>query len=282
MLTAKHRTITTSIGETLELIMRVDGVEISSLRWKKDGGSNIMEWDGLSNVTVENVRKKDAGIYECYPEGQRDQGQHAIVRVLVRECPQGKWLHPNCEINCPICYNGGVCSDQFGSCICPPGFTGDNCEEACGYNNWGRECNIICSSSKRGCPNVMFCLPDPFGCSCMSGYGDTDCSQDCDTGTTGNYGPGCLLDCHCDAAVCQPSEGCNEGVTCHTGYTGSRCLERDPNVECPGGFYGEQCTKICHCEDSSNCNRNSGNCPVGDACKEGWAGEGCQQGKTDS
>ncbi|XP_033117433.1 uncharacterized protein LOC117117283 [Anneissia japonica] len=194
------------------------------------------------------------------------------------ECPRGKWQPPYCESDCPVCYNGGVCSVHFGACICPPGFTGNNCEEACGHNNWGRDCNIICSSKNKGnCKGSLYCLPDPFGCSCMSGYGDLDCKRVCDTETTGKYGPGCLLDCHCDASDCQPSEGCNETANCHTGYTGTRCLERKTDVECPDGFYGPQCTKICHCRSSSKCDRNSGNCHDGDVCEDGWAGLGCQQ-----
>ncbi|XP_033105136.1 uncharacterized protein LOC117107542 [Anneissia japonica] len=274
---AEHRTITTSIGETVHLVMSLNDIDEGSLRWKKDGGSDIMEWDGLSNVSLKNLRIKDTGIYECYPKGQRHLGQHAILRLLVRECPRGKWLPPDCENNCPLCYNGGVCSVSYGLCICPPGFKGDNCEIACGYNNWGRDCSIPCSSLNPGCPGFLFCPPDPFGCSCMSGYGDLDCKRVCDTGTTGKYGPGCLLDCHCNATECQPSEGCNENATCHTGYTGTRCLERDPNVECPAGYYGPQCTKICHCQISSKCDRNNGSCPNGDVCEGGWAGAGCQQ-----
>ncbi|XP_033104351.1 angiopoietin-1 receptor-like, partial [Anneissia japonica] len=139
-------------------------------------------------------------------------------------CPHGKWLPPICENNCPVCYNGGVCSVSYGLCICPPGFKGDNCEIACGHNNWGRDCNIVCSNTNPGCPGALFCPPDPVGCSCMSGYGDLDCKKKCDTGTTGKYGPGCLLDCHCNATECHLSEGCNTNVTCHTGYTGARCL----------------------------------------------------------
>ncbi|XP_033103832.1 uncharacterized protein LOC117106558 [Anneissia japonica] len=275
---AENRSVTTSVGETVELVMTLDDVEASSLRWKKDGGSDTMEWEGLNNLTLVNVRKKDAGIYECYPKGQRHLGKHGILRVIVRECPRGKWQPPDCESDCPVCYNGGVCSVQFGSCICPPGFNGENCEEACGDNHWGRNCTVFCSKNKiKQCKGKLFCPPDPFGCSCMSGYADLDCMTECDTETTAKYGPGCLLDCHCDATECQPSEGCNEGATCHTGYTGTRCLERDPNSECPNGFYGPQCTKKCHCQSSSECDRNNGSCPDGDACESGWAGLGCQQ-----
>ncbi|XP_033110344.1 multiple epidermal growth factor-like domains protein 10 [Anneissia japonica] len=266
----QHRTITTSIGETVHLVMILNGDNANSLRWKKDGGSDIMEWEGLSNVSLKIIGKKDAGIYECYPEGRRHLGQHAILRLLVRGCPRGKWLPPDCGNDCPVCYNGGVCSVQFGSCICPPGFTGDNCQNACGHNNWGRDCTIKCSSARPGCPGVLFCPPDPFGCSCMSGYCGLDCRKVCDTGTTGKYGPGCLLDCHCDAIECQPSEGCNADATCHAGYTGTRCLECDTGAS---GKYGPGCLLDCHC-NANECQPSEG-CNINATCHTGYTGTRC-------
>lgn len=41
----------------------------------------------------------------------------------------------NCEVNCPHCFNGGVCSDKTASCLCPPGFSGNHCE-----NGWYWNC----------------------------------------------------------------------------------------------------------------------------------------------
>ena len=32
-----------------------------------------------------------------------------------------------CHDVCDKCYNGGVCDDKTGNCICPPGFKGQNC-----------------------------------------------------------------------------------------------------------------------------------------------------------
>ena len=34
----------------------------------------------------------------------------------------------HCDKECPHCYNGGICHDAWGVCICPAGFTGFNCE----------------------------------------------------------------------------------------------------------------------------------------------------------
>ncbi|XP_071957854.1 uncharacterized protein [Antedon mediterranea] len=276
---AQNRTISTSIGESIELVVTTNNtVNTNNLRWKKDGIIDIFEWDGLSNVTIENVRRKDDGIYECYQEGHRDEGQHAIVRVIVRECPRGKWFPPDCELDCPVCHNGGVCS-EFGSCVCPPGFKGDNCEEACGDNSWGRDCTVVCKSGYKCEPGNLHCLPDPYGCSCFTGYEGLECDHECDTQTTGRYGANCMMECHCDTSECFKTEGCVEGAVCNSNYTGKTCLERKPDVVCPEGFYDteRECTKRCHCKHSSTCNRTSGRCPDGDHCAESWAGLGCQQ-----
>lgn len=42
-------------------------------------------------------------------------------------CPSGKWNPPACHGICDMCYNGGICDDKTGECVCPPGFAGRNC-----------------------------------------------------------------------------------------------------------------------------------------------------------
>lgn len=34
----------------------------------------------------------------------------------------------DCDQECPPCYNGGICHDTWGVCVCPAGFSGLNCE----------------------------------------------------------------------------------------------------------------------------------------------------------
>ena len=58
--------------------------DLTELRWSHNGGPSITEWEGKSNVTIENVRKADEGIYECYNDGARDKAKHAIMRLVVR------------------------------------------------------------------------------------------------------------------------------------------------------------------------------------------------------
>ena len=56
----------------------------TDLRWSHNGGPSITECNGKSKVTIENVRKADEGIYECYKDGDREQAKHAILRLIVR------------------------------------------------------------------------------------------------------------------------------------------------------------------------------------------------------
>ncbi len=56
----------------------------TTLRWRLNGGDVIEDWNGMRSVDITNVRKADEGIYECYNDGQREMGVHAIMRLIVR------------------------------------------------------------------------------------------------------------------------------------------------------------------------------------------------------
>lgn len=43
------------------------------------------------------------------------------------ECPVDMY-GKDCDQECPPCYNGGICHDIWGVCVCPAGFSGLNCE----------------------------------------------------------------------------------------------------------------------------------------------------------
>ena len=47
--------------------------------------------------------------------------------ILHLGCSAGQWGPPACTGRCNQCYNGGVCDDETGQCICAPGFSGPNC-----------------------------------------------------------------------------------------------------------------------------------------------------------
>ncbi|XP_033119966.1 uncharacterized protein LOC117119269 [Anneissia japonica] len=187
------------------------------------------------------------------------------------DCPLPKWSPPECEIDCPVCYNGGVCDDKTGLCICPAGFKGEYCQTSCGSNNWGRNCDVVCSiGDDEGCKGKLFCPPDPFGCTCIDGYGGNDCNTAC---ANNHYGADCRQVCHCDSGGCDGKTGdCTSGSSCTNNYMGPACQELLPGLSCPSGFFGVLCNYPCHCKDSADCNRN-GSCDNG--CHKAWAGEDC-------
>ncbi|XP_033105336.1 uncharacterized protein LOC117107714 isoform X2 [Anneissia japonica] len=264
----EKRTQTVSFGETVTLNMTLVDGNVTDLRWRRN--ENIIKsWSGMVNVTIEEVKKADAGIYECYLKNRRNEGKHAIMRLIVRGCSAARW-GPDCQNVCPACYNGGVCDDVTGLCVCPPGFNTTDCSFGCGNNRWGRNCSIVCNSRNPGCLGKLACVPDPLGCSCMAGYGGLNCKKGCDE--MGKYGSTCSEECHCaDGVVCDPSIGCPNGP-CEDGYHGKNC--QVPDI-CPDGRYGKLCAYYCHCEDDEPCNRITGSCGER-KCKHLWIGNDCQ------
>ena len=51
-----------------------------------------------------------------------------INKYICIGCTASKY-GTGCEKTCATCYNGGICHDTSGICICPPGFQGLQCEE---------------------------------------------------------------------------------------------------------------------------------------------------------
>ncbi|XP_033099346.1 uncharacterized protein LOC117102992 [Anneissia japonica] len=172
-ITPDRRSISASVGDNVTLSVTSIIRDISGFLWKLNNNS-IPEGNGKDSLTINNVRPSDAGIYECYT-GERN-GKHAIMRLIVRGCPT-RMYGSNCDLKCPVCYNGGICDDVTGFCVCPAGFQGEDCSAGCGNNNWGRTCSIVCSSSGN-CKGVMFCPPDPSGCACQAGFSGVTCDND--------------------------------------------------------------------------------------------------------
>ncbi|XP_071950088.1 tyrosine-protein kinase receptor Tie-1-like [Antedon mediterranea] len=168
----EYRTITVGIGESVTINLS-EGGDLDDLRWRHNYGEEIHNLRGNTSAVIENIRRKDDGVYECYT-GDSPDGDHGIMRLIVRSCPSPKWNPPDCKMDCPVCYNGGVCDDKTGVCICPAGFKGTFCEAGCGNNNWGRDCTIACATGGN-CTGSILCPPDPVGCACINGFGGNDC-----------------------------------------------------------------------------------------------------------
>ncbi|XP_022095017.1 uncharacterized protein LOC110981618 [Acanthaster planci] len=219
-----QRTQTANIGESVMLQMHDVNSPSTDYRWRHNGGDIIEPWNNLLNVSIPNVAVESEGIYACFALGQEHKQLHGVMRLIVRGCPSGLWDPPSCLRTCPRCYNGGVCNDKSGTCVCPPGFSGNSCEQAHGRHVFGKMADQRCSPSTDAhhdaCRGRLFCLPDPYGCSCAAGYKGLDCMQDCNDGT---FGADCKQTCHCAAGgTCSKDTGeCSMG--CMASYLGSNC-----------------------------------------------------------
>ncbi|XP_032979569.1 angiopoietin-1 receptor isoform X3 [Rhinolophus ferrumequinum] len=168
----------------------------------------------ILEVHLPHAQPQDAGVYSARYIGG-NLFTSAFTRLIVRRCEAQKW-GPECNGVCTTCMNNGVCHEDTGECICPPGFMGRTCEKACELHAFGRTCKERCSGPE-GCKSYVFCLPDPYGCSCATGWEGLQCNEACQPGY---YGPDCKLRCMCtNGETCDRFQGClcsprRQGLQC--------------------------------------------------------------------
>ncbi|KAJ8040649.1 Receptor-type tyrosine-protein phosphatase epsilon [Holothuria leucospilota] len=244
------------------------------IRWRINGSRNVdvidaggTDYQGVNytQLSSRGIRVDDEGVYEAHGFTLRN-ARHVLQRLIVRSCEAGKWGPPGCIGICDNCYNGGICDDETGRCICPPGFMGTNCLTACGGNKFGYSCEFQCDyEGNTDCIGRQFCLLDPYGCTCNTGYKNLDCMTNCQDG---KYGAGCLQQCHCDGnqGRCDRFTGECESGRCQNGWSGTNCQIPDT---CPQGYFGSDCTEKCFCLNNLACNKNTGACNNGVQCAPG-------------
>ncbi|XP_066294741.1 angiopoietin-1 receptor-like [Branchiostoma lanceolatum] len=260
-----------NVGENVTIQMLSQEPVERGVYWRRN--EELMLGKRTLNLTLNKVTNDSCGVYECYrTNSERNAAVQGITRLIVRACPDEKW-GTDCKEDCPKCYNGGICDPENGECICSIGFTGPTCERPCGARKFGQSCQHQCNrpnfnaDGDDACKYYVFCLPDPYGCSCNTGFKGLDCTEACKDGT---FGAGCTETCHCLGDVpCNRFTGaCPD--QCAEGWTeGPYCQH-----ECDPGKFGVNCENICHCEDDVPCNRFNGSCPG--ACAPGWTGPACQ------
>eukprot|EP00057_Strongylocentrotus_purpuratus_P024958 XP_011679432.1 PREDICTED: angiopoietin-1 receptor-like [Strongylocentrotus purpuratus] len=260
-------TRTVNVGELdVEIAMtaiRPSETPGSVTHWRFNGSEPVKSQNNRTAYLIDGpVTVEDEGIYEVYYERERDRAQGGFFRLIVRACPPNRWGPPDCEGVCDKCYNGGVCDDKSGMCICPNGFMGPNCLTICrlgGGNRFGLNCEFRCSYKSdlsQQCRGALFCLPDPFGCSCDIGSKGLTCMVAC---FDGEFGAGCTERCHCASGECGIYTGECLGLQlgCSPGWSGENCQIPD---DCDADYYGEDCTLKCHCLNDAPCHKATGAC----------------------
>ncbi|XP_064259562.1 angiopoietin-1 receptor isoform X3 [Passer domesticus] len=214
-------TVTANKGEHVNIsFIRMASKEEDAVIYKNGSFIHSVprhEVPGELEVSYTQVQPHDAGVYTARYIGG-NVFTSAYTRLIVRRCEAEKW-GPSCSFHCPSCTNNGICHEDTGECICPPGFMGKTCEKACGANTFGKTCEETCKENY-GCRNFMFCLPDPYGCSCATGWMGLECDKECKPGF---YGPDCKLKCNChNRGTCDRFKGC----ICSFGWHGLQCEKK--------------------------------------------------------
>ncbi|XP_071799795.1 uncharacterized protein [Asterias amurensis] len=185
-------TLIVNAGEDVTLpILSTDDNEVDSQVFRFRSNTSLFFGN---KIKIASYEVQHGDVYGARLTGPNEPA--SLIRVIVRVCSAGRWGPPSCTDDCDPCYNGGVCDDKTGQCICAPGFSGTNCSNACGKHKFGWNCEFECGPNHtvENCTGTQFSLPDPYGSSCISGYSGRDCNIEC---LNGMYGAGCTQTCRC-------------------------------------------------------------------------------------
>lgn len=242
-----------------------------------------------------------------------DQGRHGGPRVVAppqevtsphsraAECLPGR-PGARCPRSCG-CRHGGRCDPHTGSCLCPAGWTGDECQ-SCEWDGLGAGARRPWGPAPGAGPRQGGQLSGAAGVPVRGprpgrGAGERrpqpfpSCPVAC---AEGRFGADCEERCACRrGAACHHITG---ACLCPPGWRGSRCDSGEPPAPpapgepsrpalapgspgpclpaaCPPGWFGEACALRCQCPPDAACHHITGEC----RCPPGMTGPGCEQGK---
>ena len=215
-----------------------------------DSGSNAILTYSLQTMIPEFSINSVSGVLLLSQSLDYERKRSYIVRVNVTDSKHSSQASVFItvinvdECHLATCHNGGTCveGDASYTCVCAPGYTGENCE------------TDIDECSSFPCQNKGKCVDSVNGYTCS-----------CDPGFTGLY-------CQTDVNECESSP-CQNGGTCTDIVNGYDCT-------CSPGFTGENCAaNIDECS-SMPC-MNQGSCVDGIAtydcnCVDGYTGIHCE------
>ncbi|XP_074855427.1 slit homolog 1 protein isoform X3 [Carettochelys insculpta] len=184
----------------------------------------------------------------CQPPDREGAGPTCLCAVGF-EGPTCSAIMDACQSH--TCANGGTCVEELGSysCVCPPHYTGQACEEPAD----------LCSAELSPCPSSARCIATAQGprCECAPGYGGDNCSLDLDD---------CL------------DHRCQHGAQCQDEVNGYSCL-------CPQGYSGQLCELPPRAQpspcDSAGCQNGASCLALGGRatchCLPGFGGPQCEK-----
>ncbi|XP_030832287.1 angiopoietin-1 receptor-like [Strongylocentrotus purpuratus] len=254
------------IGVMISMDSRINPDESDNvITWMKDGSEVLTSFDGQTQISFPNpIQTSDQGIYEIYYDNERDQNRGGLYRLIVRECTAGKWGPPECYGICDKCYNGGVCHDKSGLCICPNNFKGTNCLEIpdeCEDGYYGSQCTDKCH-----CLNDEPCDDNAGECpeqKCALGYIPAVRSGQTEFLIIGTRQRPKINIPH----IRTPAR-------IRTGNTDIFLASHVQNLECEGGTFGLDCLQQCNCAPEA-CETERGFCKG--QCLDSWIGPYCQR-----
>uniref|UniRef100_A0A914WPV4 Cubilin n=1 Tax=Plectus sambesii TaxID=2011161 RepID=A0A914WPV4_9BILA len=181
-----------------------------------------------------------------------------VFRDIRRDLQKLKDLLDDDDCSTVPCQNGATCIDLFGKhqCLCPPKFTGENCEQDI------NECSLYAGTDV-GCQNGATCQNTHGGfiCHCRSGYHGALCSTRQDSCSEAYSHTLCGIHGNCVPRFTQNPQDLGYACICDPGFKQSSdagnptCLDVD---ECESNpcYPGAACINL---PGSFKCS----NCPVG-------------------